>query len=218
MARLSNTTVFEETDRDGDRIKMDPADEAKLAANIELPPSPAKELNISDIIVDERDRRPLRQQGKEAVDGDDGKGSKTMSDTSTIKAASANAKASTLSLVCISSAFIVGYIFDVALLQWLFLIMSAVFLLLPAESVEELVHPGRSGGEEIRFRGKANSGTTALEFGEKIKDLIVGVYDYGVNKIFESAGGEDETGMDQVDRDDGETYEEQEDAGKAHDE
>ena len=218
MARLSNTTEFEETDCDGDRIKMDPADEAKLAANIELPPSPAKELDISDIIVDERDRKTFQQQGKEAVDGDDGKGSKTMSNTSMIKAAYASAKASTLSLVCISSAFIVGYIFDVALLQWRFLIMSAVFLLLPAESVEELVHPGRSGGEEIGFRGKADSRTTALEFGEKIKDLIVGVYDYGVNKIFESASGEDETGMDQVDRDDGETYEEQEDAGKVHDE
>lgn len=157
MARLNNTTEFEKTDRDGDRIKMDPADEAKLAANIELPPSPAKELDISDIIVDERDRRLLRQQGKEAVDGDDGKGSKTMSDTSMVKATSANAKASTLSLVCISSAFIVGHIFDVALLQWLFLIVGAVFFLLLAESVEELVDPGRSGGEEIGFRGKANS-------------------------------------------------------------
>ena len=151
MARLSNTTEFKETNRHDGCTVMDPADEAKLAASIELPASPAKELNISDTIVNEHDREHLQEQGKEAVNGDDGKGSKTVSDTSMIKAASANTKASTLGLVCISSAFIVGYMFDLAVLGWLFVIMSAVFLLLPAESVEEMVDPGTSGGQGVSF-------------------------------------------------------------------
>lgn len=146
MARLSNTTEFDETDRNRGGLKMDPADETKLAANIELPASPAEELDISDII-DEREREKLQEQGAEPVSRDDGKGSKTVLDTSTIKAASVNTKANTLCLLCSSSAFIFGYMFDVALLTWLFVILGAVFLLLPAETVEEIVDPGRSGGQ-----------------------------------------------------------------------
>lgn len=57
-----------------------------------------------------------------------------------------------------------------------------------------------------------------LAFEEKAKDLVVRVYDHGVNKIIEAALGEDENGMDQADGDDGEANEEQEDADQEHDE
>lgn len=74
------------------------------------------------------------------------------------------------------------------------------------------------GQEAIGFRGKANSSTTALAFGEMVVDSVVQVYDYGVSKIIEAALGEDVNELDQVDGDDDKANEEQEDADQERDE
>lgn len=147
MARLSNTTEFDETDRDDGRTEMGPADEAKLAANIELPASPAEELDISNIIG-EGEREKLQEQEADPVSGDDGKSPKTI--WNTIKAAPAKTKAYIISVDFIASALIVRFWYQLILPAWLFLVMGLVFLLLPAESVEELVDPGRSRGDWLQ--------------------------------------------------------------------